>query len=182
MLPIFENTRPDFWSFTFINSAGLILGFLAFANLALFVGGWLGIRWAALWQFVKYAAAGSLNALLDIGILNLFSVIFRVYSGGLLIFFNAIALSFAFTNSFLLNKFWAFKSSDNFHWSEFSRFIGVNFVTVIVNSLIIYFLTTIIGAPDTISEPVWENIAKLIATPITIIINFVGYKFIVFKV
>lgn len=182
LLPILENTRPAFWSFTFVNSISIVLGFLAFANFALFVGGWLGARWAALWQFVKYSAGGSLNALLDIGILNLFSAIFKVYSGGLLVVFNVIALLAALTNSFLLNKFWAFKNSTAFNWREFGRFLGVNVVTVVVNSAMIYFLTTIIGAPETISEPVWENIAKLIATPIIIIINFVGYKFIVFKI
>ncbi len=182
LLPIFKNTQPDFWSFTFVNSAGLVLGFLVFANLALTVGGWLGSRWPALWQFVKYAAAGSTNALLDIGILNLFSAIFHVYSGGLLVVFNIIALLAALVNSFLLNKFWAFKNANAFHWKEFGMFLGVNLATVIINSSMVYFLTTIIGAPDTISPPVWENIAKLIATPITIIINFFGYKFIVFKV
>lgn len=203
LLPILENTQPAFWSFTFMNSAGIVLGFLAFANFALFVGGWLGSRWAAFWQFVKYSAGGSLNALLDIGILNLFSAIFKVYSGGLLVVFNVIALSAALTNSFLLNKFWAFssggesaslaasgaavggqaggKNANAFHWGEFGRFLGVNVVTVVVNSAMIYFLTTIIGAPETISEPVWENIAKLIATPIIIVINFAGYKFVVFK-
>lgn len=181
LLPILENTQPAFWSFTLLNSAGIVLGFLVFANFALFVGGWLGARWAALWQFVKYSAAGSLNALLDIGILNLFSVIFRVYSGGLLVIFNVFALLAALVNSFLLNKFWAFKNANAFHWAEFGRFLGVNMITLFVNSAMIYFLTTTIGAPETISEPVWENIAKLIATPIIIMINFIGYKFIVFK-
>ncbi|TSC89157.1 MAG: hypothetical protein G01um10143_538 [Parcubacteria group bacterium Gr01-1014_3] len=182
ILPILENTKPDFWAFTFINSAGIILGFLVFANLALTVGGWLGSRWANLWQFVKYAAAGSTNALLDIGILNFFSAIFRVYSGGLLVVFNIIALLAALINSFLLNKFWAFKNTHAFHWKEFIYFLGINLVTVIINSSMVYFLTTIIGAPETISPPVWENIAKLIAAPVTIMINFFGYKFIVFKV
>ncbi len=182
LLPILENTKPEFWNLNIPNSASIVLGFWLFANLALFIGGWLGIRWPVIWQFVKYAAAGSSNALLSIGILNLFSAIFLIYSGGFLVVFNIIALTFAIINSYLLNKFWAFKNSVPFNWSEVARFFGLNATTLVINSTMIYFLTTIIGAPESISAPVWENISLLIATPITLIINFLGYKFVVFKV
>ncbi len=181
LLPILQNIRPAFWSFSAVKVVGIIIGFTFFANVALWVGGWLGTRWPALWQFVKYAATGSLNAVLDVGLLNLLSLIFSVYSGGWLIVFNVISIAIAVTNSFTLNKFWAFKNSNPFHWQELWAFLAVGAVTIVIGSSVLYFLTTIVGSPDGISEPVWENIAKFIATPITIILNFFGFKFLVFK-
>ncbi|MEK7192216.1 MAG: GtrA family protein [Patescibacteria group bacterium] len=186
LIPILENIKPEFWSLNIINALLLVVGFFIFANFALTIGGWLGQRMPIIWQFVKYAAVGSLNALLDIGILNLLSVIFKIYSGVLLAIFNSISIAIAITNSYLLNRFWSFSAPGKtqkplIDKREFFRFIIVSGITIIFNTAGVYTLTTLIGAPKGVSEPLWENISKLSVAPITIAINFLGYKFFVFK-
>lgn len=180
-IPVLENIKPDFWRLSFWSAVGLIFGFTIFSNLALLIGGWLGSRFYFVWQFAKFGAVGSMNAALDLGLLNLLSFIFKVYSGWPIIIFNVIALSIALTNSYLLNKFWSFKSEGPIRAGEFSAFVTVSLFTLAINTSLVYILTTMVGAPESVSPPFWENIAKLIGVPLTLIINFSGYKFLVFK-
>lgn len=181
LLPVLENITPPRWELTFGNASILILGFGIFANIALTIGAWLGHRWFFIWQFVKFGAVGSANALLDFGILNLLSLIFKIYAGPGIAVFNIISGSIAITNSYLLNKYWAFQQRRAFRVYELSRFLGVTLVNVGINTAMVYFLTTVIGAPESISPPLWENISKLIAVPVTLVLNFLGYKYFVFQ-
>lgn len=176
-----ENTRPIFWHLTPANVLLLTVGFTVFANMALTIGGWLGQKFLFIWQFVKFAAVGSMNTALDVGLVNLLSLIFKVYSGFPIVIFNIISVIVAMTNSYFLNKFWSFKSGSPIAAWEFGKFAAVSLTALTINTAIVYLLTTIIGAPPHISAPIWENIAKLIAVPVTLFINFAGYKFLVFK-
>ena len=180
-IPVLENINPAFWQLSIFNAVGLAAGFCFFANLALGIGGLLGKKFFAVWQFVKFTAVGSMNAALDMGIINLLSFIFKVYAGPLIILFNVISVSVATVNSYLLNKFWSFKSVRPITISEFIKFMTVSLGGIVINTSIVYLLTTVFGAPEAFSEPVWENISKLIAVPVTLLFNFFGYKFVVFK-
>lgn len=182
LIPIFANIDPGWWRTTVLNSLLIIAGTIAFANFALWTGSVLGSRFLFLWQFAKFGAVGSMNAALDLGIVNLLSFIFKAYSGWQLVIFNVAALSVALTNSYLLNKLWSFKSAVPVQFKELIGFVAVSLTTVLINTALVYVLTTTIGAPSSISAPLWENIVKLIAVPITLIINFLGYKFLVFKI
>jgi putative flippase GtrA len=180
LLVVLENIRPAFWQLSFKNAVSLIAGFVVFANGALWIGGTIGQRIFFVWQFVKFAAVGSMNAALDLGLINLLSLIFKIYSGWPIVIFNVISVGTAITNSYFLNKFWSFKSRAPIGLRELIKFIAVSLATLTINTAFIYFLTTTVGAPDNISAPLWENIAKLIAVPFTLILNFMGYKFLVF--
>ena len=183
LIPILENIRPPHWELNLLSAASLISGFGLFANIALIIGGLIGKKFPPFWQFTKFGASGALNAALDIGILNLLSFIFQVFSGPLIIIFNATSLVIAMTNSYLWNKMWAFKKdgSSMFQVREYFKFAGVTLGSVIFGSAVVYFLTTIIGAPQNISPEVWENIAKLASVPPIVAWNFFAYKFLVFK-
>ena len=161
---------------------------MIFSNIALWVGGIIGFKIPAIWNFTKFGAVGSSNALLDLGIINFLSLIFKIYSGFWLAIFNVASISVAVFNSYLLNRFWSFSKDDSvtttgkfIDWPQFSRFLAINALTIIINTALVYGLTTLVGAPAGISEAVWENITKLIATPITLVINFFGLKIFVFK-
>lgn len=181
LIPILQNIRPAFWQLSFINVALLIGGFWIFADLALYIGSVIGKRIFSMWQFVKFAAVGSLNAVLDIGTINLLSLIFKIYSGIGIAIFNFISVSIAIVNSYLLNKFWSFSSAKPIRLTEFVKFVAVSFVTTLINTAIVYLLTTVVGPPVSITPQIWENISKLVAIPVILIVNFFGYKFIVFK-
>ena len=180
-LPVLENIRPSFWQLTFLNALELIIGFWLLANAALWIGSFFGRKFIFLWQFTKFGAVGTMNAFLDFGIINLLSLIFKIYAGSWLALFNVISGMVAITNSYLLNKFWSFGHKEPVQWKEIARFICVTLGTVFISTFLVYILTTVIGAPQSISEPLWENIAKIIAVPVTLLLNFVGYKYFVFK-
>lgn len=184
LIPVLENVRPPFWQLNLTNAIYLIAAFFVFANFALLVAGLLGKRLPSLWEFAKYGAAGSMNAVLDVGVLNLFSIIFHVFSGPLILLFNGISISLAVTNAYFWNKLWAFKKAEGgsvFNLKEFYKFIGATVLSILGGSLIVYFLTTIVGSPTGISPEIWENISKLISIPPIVAWNFIAYKFFVFK-
>ncbi len=181
-IPILENIQPPQWKLTLLSGAGLIAGFAFFAIFALWIAGLIGKKYPAIFQFAKYAATGAMNSFTDIGILNLLSLIFQVFSGPLIILFNTIGFSVAITNSYFWNNLWVFKKENSvLSLTEFFKFLSVTVIGLAINTAIVYVVTTIVGAPDYTSPALWENIAKLIAVPASVMCNFFGYKFIVFR-
>lgn len=181
-IPILENIKIPGWELTFKTTIFLAGGFFLFANFALAVAGLIGKKLPGVFQFAKYAATGSLNAFTDLGILNFLSLAFQIFSGPFLVIFNTISFGTAVTNSYFWNRYWAFKKDGvKATAKEFFMFVVVTFSGIIINSVILYLLTTTYGAPPSISVELWENIAKSVAAPISILWNFIGYKFFVFK-
>lgn len=137
-------------------------------------------KFALIYQIVKFGIVGFLNTVIDFGILNLLSWMTGIYSGKQIIILNSVAFAFAVTNSYFWNKYWTFNSGDNAKKGEFAEFLAVSVVGLIINTGIVYTVTTY--APLFVENPaLLENIAKLFATAFALIWNFIGYKFIVFK-
>ena len=181
-LPILQNLGFPQWELTLANGTAVVGGFFLFANFAMWIAGLIGLHSLALFQFAKYGAAGALSAFIDLGILNIFSLIFRIYSGPLILIFNSVGFLIATTNAYFWNRLWAFKTDTGRpNLKEYARFICVTFTGLLLNTGIVYLLTTVIGPPIGVSEPVWENIAKFTAIIPNVMWNFVGYKFIIFK-
>lgn len=179
LIPIFQNIQPAFWQLTLVNAVGLAVSFGLFANFSLYVASLLSHSWPAIWQFAKYAAVGSFNSLLDLGILNFLSHIFQVYRGPTLILFNTISFLISVSNSYFWNKFWSFKSSTPLGWLEYVKFVLATLGGLIINNILVYFIT--LSTPEGFSLPVWENVAKLIAVPPTLLWNFFSYRLFIFK-
>lgn len=180
-IPILENIKPAFWHLDFRNALILIAAFTIFANISLGIGSLVGKKFPPFWQFTRFGASGSLNAALDIGILNLLSLIFQVFSGPILMLFNAIALFFAFNNSYFWNKFWVFQNGTGIDFKEYFKFAAATMVGLVIGSATVYLITTFLTAPAGITPQIWENIAKGISIPLVITVNFTLYKFVVFK-
>ena len=65
--------------------------------------------------------------------------------------------------------------------AQFVKFFSVAFVGLILNTSIIYYITTILNPMFGLSPVLWANFAKVIATCAVLFWNFVGFKFFVFK-
>jgi putative flippase GtrA len=85
-------------------------------------------------------------------------------------------------NSYVWNKFWSFdkKSADNLG-KEFTQFLIISSIGLLLNVGITAFVVNIIGAPTGFSEKAWANVGGLTASVLVLTWNFVGYKFFVFK-
>ncbi|MEK9209505.1 MAG: GtrA family protein [Patescibacteria group bacterium] len=132
-------------------------------------------------QFGRFIVVGFLNASIDFGILNFLSFKTGIYSGKPIILFNVLAFTVAVTNSYLWNKYWTFKSEGKPRVSEAAKFVSVNLIGVVINTGIVYSVITFADLVNGFSPPEVENIAKVIATAISLFWSFFGLKFLVFK-
>lgn len=135
-------------------------------------------------QFSKFFIVGIINTGIDFAILNLEMAVTGINSGTPIILFNIVSFSIAVINSYYLNKFWTFedKKADGAQASvKMTQFIGVSLVGLTINSLVIYTFIQVVPIMFGLSSLVWANIAKVIATGVSLIWNFVGYKLWVFK-
>lgn len=181
MIPILLNTKARFWHPTAASILLLIGGAILFSLFCMFVGSVLSKRWPPLWQFVKFGATGAMNFSVDVGILNLLSLLTGIYAGLYIILLNSASVAVSVLNSYVWNKLWTFESREKFNWAEFGRFILISIGGIIVNSGLVYILTTPVGPLGNFSPAVWENISKLIATAFSLTVTFSGYKLFVFK-
>jgi dolichyl-phosphate beta-glucosyltransferase len=150
------------------------------------VGLWLA-RQMANWieiilQIAKFAEIGVLNTLINFGFLNLISLLTGVTSGLSVGGINIPGTILAASNSYFWNKFWVFKKIDKKGiFADAPGFILVTIIGLLINSVIIVLFTSDIRPAFAVSSAGWLNIGKVIATLIGILVDFLGYKFLVFK-
>jgi len=152
-------------------------------------------------QAGKFVIVGGLNTFIDYLILNF--LVFFGFTTAILIFgqkfliANIISVFVAMINSFILNKQWTFQSKGGNIYIEILKFalitiIGMFVVHQIIFNLFYYNLPSISSLVISVvyflklnnifsDEFVMLNFAKSIAIVISLIWNFVGYKFFVFK-
>src|SRR5665213_1355672 len=76
--PILANNIPvaDLGYLTPLVRVGVFLFFLIFAPFALFVAKWLSKLVAGVYQFAQFAAVGTLNSFIDVGVFNLETLLY----------------------------------------------------------------------------------------------------------
>jgi len=152
-------------------------------------------------QAGRFIVVGILNTFIDYLILNLlvffgFTAILVILGQKFLIA-NIISVFAAMINSFILNKQWTFQSKGGNVYLEIVKFfvitvIGMFVVHQLVFNLFYYRLPAITASVILISEIfklnnifsgqfIALNFAKTVAVAVSLIWNFLGYKFIVFK-
>jgi putative flippase GtrA len=133
-------------------------------------------------QFSRFVVVGFMNTAIDFAVLNLLMWTTGIYKGKWIILLNAISFMVAVINSYFWNRFWTFriKGPAMVPW-QMSQFLVVSLIGVVINSSIVYGLTTFIPPFFGLGKELWANLAKAAATGIALIWNFLGYKFIVFR-
>ena len=149
-------------------------------------------RGRSLIQFIKFALVGVLNTLVDM-------VVFYVlvnFAGLPEIPAQIISYTCGVLNSYLFNSKWTFKAEHRKSFKEFALFVVVNLITLGVSLGILYLCTNVIFADGVLAEKLMGTflskfvgdaakmnrmIGKVIATPLTIIFNFILNKIFVFK-
>ncbi|RJP45942.1 GtrA family protein [Candidatus Parcubacteria bacterium] len=162
--------------------AGIFFGFLVLAPVALSVAGWIGKRIPVVYQLAKFAAVGSLNSFVDLGVFNLETLMLGGVPGvALFSIFKGVSFLAATTNSYFWNKHWTFGAAGQANAGEVVKFYAVAIAGGIVN---VGVATAVKAAADAagFSENFWGNIASPIAGIFAALVwNFLGYKFFVFK-
>jgi len=133
-------------------------------------------------QFLRFGVVGVLNTGIDFAILNILSAVTNITGGARIIPLKAVAFLAANINSYLLNKHWTFKDNTSGEGAKkFSIYLGVSVVGMLINLGTVYTITTYIDPVFGLSETLWLNAANLVATGLSLVWNFVGYKLVVFR-
>ena len=135
------------------------------------------------YQFAKFIIVGSLNFLIDMGILN-FMIFYTGISAGLpQSAFKGFSFIVAVLNSYVWNKFWTFRhTKTNTVGKEFIQFLIVSIIGFILNLGVDYCFVNMIHPFGALPAKSWAQFSAMIAAIIALCWNFIGYKFIVFEV
>lgn len=158
-----------------------IIGFTVFAPCAFFILRLLSRYWPVFEQFGKFAAVGTLNALINLSVLNALVFFTNITQGIYFSAFASLAFIISKVSSYLWNKFWTFESKTKITMKEYAHFTVFTLAGMALNVGIISLLVSWVGAPYGISPKVWINISALIAVVVTMTWNFLTYQRIVFK-
>jgi putative flippase GtrA len=133
-------------------------------------------------QFFRFAMVGLVNTIINFGVLNLLSWLTGIKSGPQVIYLSIIAFIAATTNSYYMNKRWAFRDpSTSDFGKEFSMFLLVSVGGAIINSGTIYLITTHVQPIAGLSATLWLNLSNIVGIGLGLIWNFIGYRTFVFK-
>ncbi len=137
-------------------------------------------------QFSKFIIVGGVNTAIDIVVLRVLVEITDIVGGLGIVVLNAISFSVAVVNSYYMNKRWTFKESAaeinaKDTGVQFTQFFVVSVIGLSLNSIVVYVITTFTSPLFGLSPENWVVAAKLVATGVSLVWNFAGYKLFVFK-
>ena len=116
----------------------------------------------------KYIVVGGTSAIIDFSLYVLFTDVFNIY------YILAATFSFivAALYNFTLNRKWTFKSNGKKR-KQLPVFFTITVSGLLINNGIIFILVEYIY--------LWDILAKLIATAIVTMWNFLGNKYVTFR-
>jgi len=124
-------------------------------------------------QFIKFSLVGATNTIIDFVLFYFLTRHVNWFDAHYLIA-NALAFSFAVTNSYFLNHYWTFnKKEEKSSIAEYLKFILANVLTLFIVQLCLYFLIE--------QWQIYDLYAKVMIVLISVVSNFLLSKFLVFK-
>lgn len=136
-------------------------------------------------EYAKFGATGVINTSVDFAILNL--LLFFVTSTPQNIEYAAFkTFSFlgAVSVSYVLNRSWVFShqtQGQDITLKESSKFFLISIIGLLVNVSVSFLVFSAFETLGKTHPALSANISSLIATIFTIVWNYTGYKFFVFR-
>jgi putative flippase GtrA len=119
-------------------------------------------------QFLKYVVVGILSFSTEVSLLYICKEYYKLWY----IYGNSIAFVVVFILNFLLNRFWAFKSKEDFKKQMILS--GILFIfNFFASNIMMYFFTDILK--------LYYLISKVIAVGVVVSWNFILYKKVIYK-
>lgn len=120
-------------------------------------------------QFIKFSVVGLFNTVVD------FSVYYSLsrFLGFNFLIANAFGFFCSVIVSYLLNKKITFVSKSKIGLNEFVKFLSFNLITLFVVELVLYVGVSLFYYNDLV--------VKLFATAVSVLLNFIFSKKLVFK-
>ncbi|WP_040413333.1 GtrA family protein [Desulfosporosinus sp. OT] len=118
-------------------------------------------------EFIKFSLVGAVNTLIDF---TVFTVLSNM--GVLLLVAQCVSYTCGVLNSFLLNRTWTFRGRGQYS-GQWIRFLVLNLGTLTITYGILVYLHDYLVWPILVS--------KLLATGVSLVINFMGSRVLVFS-
>lgn|SRR5690606_37011260 len=122
-----------------------------------------------IWQLFKFGVVGLSGFIIDFGFTYFLKEIIKVHK----YIANSVAFILAASSNYFFNRNWTFENTDPDMASQYLTFMVVSTGGLIVNNLTIYYLN------DKRHMNFW--LAKFLAVFVSMIWNFLGYKFFTFN-
>ena len=142
-----------------------------------------------LYQIIKFGVVGFLNTAIDYLLFALFFSILNIDKSISQIFATSIAM----TNSYILNRYFTFRKKGVVRLQEMFKFVVVNLVSMGVTIVLLFVFYDImhiesvanilllkLSVPFSLSGDAAVLFCKLLATPFSLAVNFIGNKLWVF--
>lgn len=176
-IPILRNLKLSFFEINAATIIGLVIFFTILANIGLLIASLIAKKIPVVLQVAKFGAVGAFNTFLDWGVFNILVALSGVAEGYLPAVFAGIGFIIANIGSYFWNKHWTFSSQRG----TIFQFFIVSLVGFLVKVGIVFILVKIVQNPGGMDNEQWAAIANAASTVISMVWNFVGYKFWVFK-
>lgn len=145
--------------------------------------------WNRAWAFAQsekislFQNAFRLVMVGGLGFVALVAVLLGSRAEAASMFYLMVLLAFIISEVVLWIGFKLRMGSQQGSGTQFVSFVIVSLVGLLINSLIIVLASNVISPhlQDSISPDLIKNLAKIIATGVSLIWNFIGYKLFVFK-
>ena len=130
-------------------------------------------------KFIKFGVVGASGAVIDFGLTAFCKGILGIPE----LLSNAIGFTVAASSNYLFNRVWTWKSTSKEVGVEYAKFFIVSLVGLGLNSLIVFLLKDISIVPRFVHTTLdWDFwVAKIIATAIVMVWNFLANNFFTFR-
>ena len=132
-------------------------------------------------KYAQFSLVGISNALVDVGVLNLFLLIGPSRSPELLVLYNIVALGLANVNSHLWNTPWTFRDQARHDARQVGLFTSQGLLNVGVSHLLLLLTAYGLRAHTGLSPLISGNVAKAVSMVVASAMSFLFLRFFVFE-
>ncbi len=132
-------------------------------------------------RFSKFSLVGLSNAVVDIGVLNLFLWLQPTREPGLLFLFNGVALLLANANSYVGNTLWTFRGRAEHNRRQTTLFVLQALVNIGISNGLFWILIHPLLTDTDIPAYLVGNVAKIISIAVASFISFFLLRYVVFS-
>ncbi|MCY0876913.1 MAG: GtrA family protein [Firmicutes bacterium] len=132
-------------------------------------------------RYPKFLLVGLVNAAVDLLVLNAFLLVHPTLSSPVLLTYNTLAVICAIATGYVLNRRWTFRDRTTNTWRERLLFWIQGGINVLINDLILLFLSRYIIAHLHFPLVVSSNVAKGVAMASSSSVSYLILHFVVFR-
>jgi putative flippase GtrA len=132
-------------------------------------------------RFSKFSVIGLSNAVIDIGVLNLFLWLEPTREVSLLVLYNGVALVLANLNSYLWNTLWTFRGRAEHDVRQILLFALQVLVNIGISNGLFWALVHPVIVYTDVPTYIASNVAKIISVTVASTISFFLLRYVVFS-